>query len=41
MSWQREQGPWKHSPYIQVSGVLCYKLIPIINNKLQGLWEDR
>ena len=30
MGWQCGQGPWKRFPYIQVSDVLCYKLIPII-----------
>ena len=30
MGWQWGQGPWKHSPYVQVSDVLCYKQIPII-----------
>ena len=30
MGWQWGQCPWKRFPYIQVSDVLCYKLIPII-----------
>ena len=30
MGWQWGNIPWKHSPYIQVSDVLCYKQIPII-----------
>ena len=30
MGWQWGQGPWKHSPYIQVSDVLCYKPIPMM-----------
>ena len=35
MSWQWRQCLWKCSPYIQVSDVLCYKLIPLIyRNKL-------
>ena len=29
MGWQWGQGPWKGSPYVQVSDVLCYKPIPI------------
>ena len=29
MGWQWGQCPWKHSPYIQVSDVLCYKPIHI------------
>ena len=29
MGWQWRQYLWKCSPYIQVSDVLCYKLIPI------------
>ena len=30
MGWQWGQGPWKRFLYIQVSDVLCYKPIPII-----------
>ena len=30
MGWQWGNIPWKHSPYIEVSDVLCYKPIPII-----------
>ena len=30
MGWQWGQGPWKCFPYIEVSDILCYKLIPII-----------
>ena len=30
MGWQWGNIPWKHSPYIQVSDLLCYKPIPII-----------
>ena len=30
LGWQWGQDPWKRFPYVQVSGVLCYKQIPII-----------
>ena len=30
MGWQWGNIPWKRSPYIEVSNVLCYKPIPII-----------
>ena len=30
MGWQWGKSPWKRSPYIQESDVLCYKSIPII-----------
>ena len=33
MRWQWGKILWKHSPYIQVSDVLCYKPIPIIYRK--------
>ena len=31
MGWQWGHGPWKRSPYVHVSDVLCYKPIPIIH----------
>ena len=34
MGCQWRLGLWKRSPYIQVSDVLCYKLIPIINEAI-------
>ena len=32
MGWQWGKCTWKCSPYIQVSDVLCYKPIPIMNH---------